>query len=227
MSSKLTYFKQQGKRLIFMGKLLEAYIPLRYEMHNGLSISETVKTIGYFDMDIDGIPSGLQVGAIVELAPSDIANVTRDGESFLKLTFNKGDTFLVNTNYVRSSKIAYVLFYELTYGGHYPRFITHESLATIYDYILNDTDLKVTANHALFEMMASQLMRDSDNVSKLWRLTPGTKKPKILGLHNVVQISSSVTGKLTGAYMKQGFESALAKTADSTQLSEIENLLRS
>lgn len=225
--SNLKYFKTENGRVIFVGKKLECFIPLRYEIHGGLTIEDTVSTIGFFDMVINGtIESGLRLAAIVEIIPTETEKINIDGQPFLKLTLYEGDIFLKHTSCVQSKRLSYILFYEMTNSGHYPKFIKYNDLATLYDYISATTGLKVDTNHAITEMVSAQLARDSADISKLYRHTPMTKDPKLAGLRSIAQVASSATGKISGAYMKQGVQSVIAGEA-STQNSEIEDLLRS
>lgn len=226
--SNLNYFKTQGKKLIFTGNKLEAYVPLRFEIHNCLFVGETVKTIGFFDMVINStIPSGLRVSALVEMAPTSVETTTIDGDSFLKLTFQPGDVFLVTTDYVRSKRLSYVLFYEMTYGGHYPKFVDNTLSGMIYNYVNRDTGLKVDLNQAMYELMDAHLSRSKDDVNILWRLTDMTQPPNRVGLHRQAQLTTSVTSKLSGSYLKQGLESALSMDPKNLQRSDSEDLLRS
>lgn len=227
MNKNSQYFKKDKGKMIFTGKTLEILIPLRYEMHDCLIIENTVKTLGFFDMTINGsIKSGFKLAAMVEITPSETEQVTKGTDTFFKLTLYKGDVFLNDIHYVKNTKLAYVLFYEMTYSGNYPSFLNHEDSVTIYDYVSSVTGMSFNANHAILEMMASQLARSSDDISKLYRLTDMSKKPKVLGLHSIAQLASSVTSKLNGAYMRQGLESSLANESAQTN-SDIEDLLRS
>jgi hypothetical protein len=221
------FFTKQKDRVIFIGKTLEIYIPERFAMHNCLIVENTVKTLGLFDMVINGsIKSGYKLAAMVEICPSEIDQVTRHGAAFYKLTLYKGDVFLTSQQYVRTTKLSYVLFYEMGYSGHYPEFVSYDDHATIYDYIGEVTGLNTRTNHAIIEMIASQLARDKDDITKLYRLTDMRSAPKIMGLHSIAQIATSATSKLNGAYMRSGMESTLANEASSTN-SDVEDLLRS
>lgn len=225
--SNAKYFTQQKSKTIFSGKKLEIFIPMRYEIHDCLVIEDTIKTIGFFDMVInDTVKSGFMLAAMVEIVPSETEQVTKGNQTFLKLTLYNGDIFLSHMTYVKNSRLAYVLFYEMAHSGHYPDFIQYADTATIYDYISKITGMAFNANHAILEMIASQLARDKDDIATLYRLTPMTKKPNIMGLHSIAQVAMSATGKLGGAYMKQGIQSVIAGEV-SNQNSEVEDLLRS
>jgi hypothetical protein len=221
------FFTKVKNTMVFNGKKLEIFIPTRYEMHDCLIIEDSIKTIGFFDMVINGsIKSGFKLAAIVEIEPSEIEQVTKGTQTFLKLTLYQGDTFLASTTYVENSKLTYVLFYEMTYSGNYPDFTKPEDLVTIYDYITTTTGMVFHTNHAILEMIASQLTRDSSDIATLFRHTDMNRKPKVMGLHSIAQIATSTTGKINGAWMKQGMHSVLAGDA-SQENSDIEDLLRS
>ncbi len=220
------YFTKRGKSVIFTGTTLEIFIPMRYEIHGFLEVGATMKTIGFFDMVINGsIKTGYMLAAIIEIAHSKIETITVGGEQFYKLTLNKGDAFLMDTSYVQIGRVGYALFYEMTNSGHYQEFMSYERCATIYDYIARISGTTFNTNHAVFEMVHAQLFRDSKDIGKLFRNTPMTKEPARLGLRAIAQVATSVTGKISGSYAKQGVESAIANGGDGN--SDIEDLLRS
>lgn len=221
------FFVKKGKSLIFDGDTLEVFIPDRYNIHGYLHVEDTIKTIGFFDMIINGkYKTGYKLGASIEIIPSSIDMVTKGTRQFVKANLKKGDVFIKDLTYIENTTIAYVLFYEMAYSGNYPDFMSYKDTCNIYDYIANATGVKFAACHTIFELISAQLFRANGDISTMYRNTDMTKKPTVMGLHSIAQVATSVTGKINGAYTRQGLESSIANEADPSN-SDIEDLLRS
>ena len=219
------YFKKKDNSLIFIGDTLEILVPSRYGNHGYLDISNSVKTIGIFDMVINGsVNLGYMLAAVIEILPSDIQSVTIDNEKYEKLTLHKGDVFILDNTVIQDSKISYVVFYEMVFSGHYPKFLTYDSLAFLFDNMAEVTGDKFSTDHMIFEMIMAMVSRDSTNLSDQYRLTSRTKDRAIIPLRMVSHIAQSTTAKILGSYMTDGIESALVNASDAP--SAVEDLLR-
>ena len=205
---------------------MEIFIPERYGVHDFLQVDDSIITIGFFDMLINGkIKTGYRIAALVEIIPSETETVLIENRSFIKATLNKGDIFLKDTKYVQLPKIGYVLFYEMANSGNYPLYMTYEESSTVYDYIAKICGATFHTNHAIFEMVSSHLFRSSKDIRIPYRNTTMSSEPKKLGLHAIALLAESATGKIIGAYSRQGVEAALANGAPETN-SQIEDILR-
>ncbi len=225
MAKTSTYFKKQKDSLIFIGDKLEIFVPKRYEIHGYLTVASTIKTIGFFDMTINGsIETGYKLAAMIEINPDTVENVTRDGDAFLKLTLNKGDVFIQELKYVEDPKIVYVLFYEMVHSGHYPNFIKYEDCASIFDYIIRTTGGNFDSSHTIWELVFMQVARSKTQISKLHRLTNMKDDPQFIGLHSIANVATSTSSKITGAYARPGLESSIANASE--QNSAVEDALR-
>lgn len=219
------YFKKYKDSLIFIGKSLEVYIPVRYGQHGCLDVGESVKALAIFDMTINGnIESGMMLPAKVTMKPNNVESILRDNERYQKLTFTKDDIFIVDTHIVKDDHIAYVMFYEFIYGGNTPRFMTYDKIGFIFEVAQQVTGIKFPTNSAVFEMMTSVLHRDPKDLTKFYRLTDMKSDPLRIPLRTVAHAATSTTTKIVGSYDNEGFDAALINAADVS--SEIENLLR-
>jgi hypothetical protein len=220
-----SFFMKKGNSLIFTGDKLEIFIPERYETHGYLNISTTVRTIGFFDMIInDTIETGYKLAALIEIVPSSSEATTVDGDPVIKLTLHKGDVFIRELKFIKDPKISYILFYEMTFTGRYPKFIQYEDCATIYDYIGHTTSGASSISHTIFEIVAMQVTRDSKNVAKLFRHTSMKGDPLFIGLHSIANVATSTSSRITGAYARAGLEASIANASERN--SEIEDALR-
>ena len=225
MSSFSRYFEKKGNSLIFTGDTLEIFVPSRYDIRGYLNITSMVRTIGFFDMLINGkIKCGYRLAATIEIIPSEIETITKGTESFAKLTLKNGDVFIKDLQYVEDAKISYVLFYEMTFSGHYPDFMKYKDCGTIYDYMAKITGSSFSTCHTIFEIIAMQVARDSKNISTLYRLTPMKNDPTQIGLHSIANVATSTSSRITGSYAKAGLESSIANASERNSL--IEDILR-
>ncbi len=218
------YFTRKKDTVIFTGKRLEIFIPLRYKTHGCLEVGEVVKALAVFDMTIDGKPSGYLLPAKITIEPTDIEDVFVDGQKYQKLTLYSGDVFIKNTIIVSDNHLAYVVFYEMIYGGNMPKFIGYNELPFVFDTVSAITGISFPTDHVVFEMMSSVLHRDPNDLNVLYRHTDMMKPPRNIPLRLVSHASLSTTSKIVGAYAGDGMDNALVNASD--HHSEIEDLLR-
>jgi hypothetical protein len=219
------YFKRVKDTVYFEGEKLEIFIPTRYEGHGCLDMTDTVRTLAIFDMKINGsIDLGYMLPAKVTIEPTDIEIVMKDGNRYAKLTLTKGDAFLKNTTVVRDTQLAYIIFYEMVYGGRTPNFIDYDQTAFIFDVVTEVTGVRFPTDHAVFEMMSAMLHRSQDDISLQYRLTDMKKPARNIPLSLVSHAALSTTSKIVGAYMDNGIDASLVNASDIP--SEIEDLLR-
>lgn len=225
MSKISKYFTKKGESLIFTGDTLEIFVPKRYENHGYLTVEDSIRTIGFFDMIINGkINTGYKLAATIEIIPSETESVVIDNKNYLKLILKKNDVFIKQLKYVEDGKIMYILFYEMTYFGRYTKFLSYSNCATIYDYIAKTTGTHFSTAHTIFELMIMHTSRDSKDIAKPYRLTLMTKDPRYIGLHSIANVASSTSGRIIGSYSKQGFDASLANASENN--SNIEDILR-
>ena len=219
------YFKKKGKSIIFIGDTLEIFVPDRYTTHGYLDITNSVKTIGIFDMQINGkIDTGYLLAGVIEILPSEISTTNIDGQKFHKLLLNKNDVFIKDDKIVGDEKIQYVVFYEMIFGGHYPQFMKYKDVATLFDNVLKATGGSFNTDHMILEMIAATLFRSKKDPTVEYRLTDMKDDPYILPLRSIGYVAKSTTGKILGNYMNEGVDSVLVNTSNTP--SEIEDLLR-
>jgi len=217
-------FKRVGNTYVFTGMTLDVYIPTRFEAHGCLEINETLSTLGIFDMDIDGAPSGLLLGAIIEMAPSSISTIMRDNKRFVKASFVNGDIFMTHDEVMQDQRLAYVIFYELMYGGHVPRFLKYDDDAFVFDKVSELINVNFRTDHVIFEMMTALTHRDKNNLNLQYRHTDMKTKPTRIPYRQIVQIAASTTSRIAGSYMDDGIDVSLINAAETN--SEGEDLLR-
>lgn len=218
-------FKQVGDTVFFMGDKLEIFIPMRYETRGVLLIEADITTLGIFDMKVNGKDSGYYLPGKITMEPTEINYISKPDGKYLVAVLHKNDVFIKNINIIQEWYAGYLVFYDMLYSGYMPDFLKYEDSGFLFDTITEVTGVGFPVDHVVFEMISAMLYRDPDDVTKLYRLSDTKKAPKNIPMRLVSHASMSTTGKIVGAYMTDGVESALVNPSDTP--SDLENLLRS
>lgn len=221
------YFKKdpKTKRVIFTGDKLDIFIPKRYETYKCLVIEDSIFTLGIFDMVInDTIKTGFSLAAHISIHPSSIDTTTRDGEPYVVATLVKGDVFMKTTEVVKNPQLAYVIFKEFIYIGNRPNYISYDDTAFIFDGVQQISGINFHVDKVVFEIMFSQLFRDQDDITKIYRLTDMKRPPIALPLRAVAHAATTTSAKLIGSYFGDCVNSALIN--QNHDPNELENILR-
>jgi hypothetical protein len=210
------YFKTTDKEVIFLGDKLQAYIPARYENYELLDFQDNnVATFGIFDITInDKLKHGILLPSILYLKPSTIEQVTKDGATFYELTFNKNDTFIANTTFVKIDSLVYITFLEFIQNGNLPKFLTYDQTAFLMLKISKICGTRFEVNHAIVEIMLAHLFRDSTKLTLPYRKSDYKNPPKFISLKHISYGAESTTSKLLGSYFTDGLRSALVNQND-------------
>lgn len=219
------FFKfKADKSIVFVGKKLVVKISKRYENYKLLSVKETVKTIGIFEIELDGKKSGMLLPAIIEMCPTSTSFITEGTEEYVLCTFEYGDTFIKDRRLVKNSHLAYVVFTEFVEKGKMPDFLKYEDYAFTLDTAQQVCGLKIPADHVAFEIIYSFLSRKHDDYTKMYRHTDMKKPPMFLKLSDVAHASTSVTAKLISSYLSDSMNAAIVNESENE--SKLEELLR-
>jgi len=217
-------FKIVGKSVLFVGNKLEIFISDRYAQHGCLELTNEVKTLGIFDMKINGKSGGYLLPARITIIPSEMENITIGTDKFVKLTLYENDVFIKNRDVVMDEQLAYVVFYEIVYGGKAPKFLTYDDKVFLFDTVSEVTGISFPTDHVVFEMMVAMLHRDKKDISLQYRISDMKDEPMNIPLRLVSHAALSTTSKIIGAYMDDGIDAALVNSSEIN--SDIEDLLR-
>jgi hypothetical protein len=225
LKDKLFKVNTEDGSVVFVGNKLEIFVPRRYESHGCLTVSDTIKLLAVFDMVLDDtVHLGYYLPSIIVTQPSSNEIINDDGTAFLKFTYYKNDIFMKNHELVKQSFLGYVIFYEFIYLGVRPNFMGYEYVSSIFDDIKEIADVKIPANRVVFEMIASHLHRNTDNVKEYYRYTDMTQPPTVIPLSDVSHAAISTTARIVGSYFNQAVDSSLVNASDVN--SKLEDMLR-
>lgn len=225
INDKYFMFDEKASTVTFTGNKLEAFIPRRYEDLDVFLNTDIVESLGVFGIRIDDkVEGGILLAAIIQMQPSLVENVVIDDEPMFLLTFNKGDKFMTDSNYIVNDKFAYLLWVEFITLGKLPKFMTYDQMTVMFDRISKACNISFDVDHSVFEVLYGQLYRDADDISVLYRNTPMTKPGRILGLRNAPHAAGNTLSKLLGSYPDAAINSALVNQSE--HVSDIEFVLR-
>ena len=207
------YFKydDKNKEMIFMGDELKIYIWQRFEVYQLLQISDTVQTIGIFDMVFDDTyRAGMNMLAMIEIDPDDstIVNV-QDSGSYVVLTLHKGSRFICRTDIVRNTNLIYSVFVEFITRGKWPYIFDYNNIAALFDNAAKLCDAKLPIDHAILELIYSHLARDSKNISIQYRHTDMTEPFEMIPLRSVGYAPTGNASRILGSYFGDALNAAL------------------
>ena len=216
--------KDASSPVIFTGDTCIVRILEKFEGYGCLQVSDTVKTVGVFDMEVDGITSGMLLAAKVEMVPSEVDAVELDGNRYVQLTFRRGDVFLKTTETVLEEKIAFYVWLMYIKYGNMLKAMSYQDQAVFIDKIKATCGISFPVDHVVYEVLFAHLTRAADDFTVIYRNTDMRGDFRRINLSDVAHASRSTTARIIGAYFKEGINSALTKP--STSNSMIEDVLR-
>ena len=207
-------------------KPCRVWITKHYNCYNALSVGHTLKTIGFFEFQVDGETEshGMCIAGQVEMIPSEINEVVHDGDECLEAVFNKGDVFLVTNNIIKNAVIAYYIFSEFVECGRIPKYVSYEQSAKLFVNFKEHAGTKLKCNHVVWELVFAHMARQANDTTKAYRLSDMKQPPSFLKLSDVPHATATLTGKLMGGYLNDSINVALINQND--QHSELEDILR-
>ena len=224
----LKKFQQTNEEspVIFTGDTCVVTILQKLEETYGcVSVSDTVTTLGVFDMEVDGLQSGMFLVGRIEMCPSEVSRITIGTTPYIQLTFKKGDVFMKSTNIVVEAKLAFYVWLEYIKFAHTLKAMSYEEQATLFDRIRLSTGTTFPVDHSVYEAIFAHLSRAEDDFTIPYRNTDMKKDFRRIQLSDVTHAAKSSSARIIGAYNKDGINAALVSPNDSN--SHIEDLLRS
>jgi len=216
--------KDPESPVIFTGDRCVVTILQKLESYGCLAVQDTVKTLGVFDMEVDGVMSGCFLVARVEMMPSEISTVTIDGTQYTQLVFYKNDVFFKTSKFIVEEKLAFYVWLEYIKYGNILKAMTYQDQATIFDKIRLSAGITFPVDHSVYEAIFAHLTRDQNDFTIPYRNTPMTQDFRRIQLNDVAHAARSTSARIIGAYFKDGVNAALDNPSDSN--SPIEDLLR-
>lgn len=222
--------KTSGGQLVTPGGC-KAYLPVRYAEQGLATVASEVVVVGILAWVVEDKYMGVSLtNAMMRLSPSSVNTVTVAEEDYYEFVFDAGSTVVQNVELVKDDTLPYRIYNELFAKGRVPWYMTYEDLGRIYESAEKHANIVVGANHAVIEMMAAAVCRDSKNLTRYYRHVVEkeqdlvTNPPAVTKLKDVGLGATNTTAKLLGSYFTEGLTSALVNPSDRKE--PIETLLR-
>lgn len=222
----LKKFTQEGSDspVIFKGDTCVVRILEKFEMYGCLQVTDVVRTLGIFDMTVDGVQTGMFLAGRIEMHPSDVERIEVDGTRYVQLTFKHGDVFMTTTNTVKDEKLAYVVWIMYIKYGNLLKAMSYEDQAIIFDRMRNTCGIQFPVDHVVYETIFAHLSRSLYDLTIPYRNTDMKENFRRINLSDVSHAARSTSARVIGAYFNDGINAALTKPSTSNSL--IEDLLR-
>lgn len=222
----LKKFRQDkpGGPVVFIGDTCIVKIQEKFESLGCLTIADTVKTLGVFDMIVDGVTTGMFLVGHIEMHPSDIETIEENGERIVQLTFKRGDTFMTTTDTVKEERLAFYIWLVYVKYDNVMAAMSYEDQATIFDRICNTCGIKFPVDHVVFEALFAHLSRSAEDFDIPFRNTNMKGDFCRIKLSDVTHASRSTSSRFIGAYFNDGINASLVNPNTSNSL--VEDLLR-
>ncbi len=188
--------------------------PERYINKNLATIGSTVKLISIYAIVSKEMKYAVvNAPVFVNLIVNNITSVLINGVVYKVLEIAKGDTYIPNTNLVRSESFMYDIFDEFFLQGKVPWYIDYESLSNLFTEAGKYAGSKIGNDPLAMEIVASLISRDSKDKKISFRESVKSKvisnKPAYVGLNNVFYSYDNTMSKLMGGYFQQGITTAI------------------
>jgi hypothetical protein len=217
---------------VVTSKGCKIYIPKRFAEKQLATIAAETYIVGIFAIVVEDKYYGVSTtNAMMRITPSGgISTVKFDGDSYLEFAFEPGSVVIADTQLIRSDTLVYKIFDEIIAKGHIPWYVGYEDLAKLFSTAARHAGVNLSGSHAILEMFAAAIARDSQDRSRYYRHTvqsqddQNVRPPTIIPLRSVGHGATNTTAKLLGSYFDDGLTSALVNPSQKTE--RIEELLR-
>ena len=223
-----TVLHDTGKSQLVAKVPCQVVFPSRYFQAGLGNLSSLVEIVAIFALVTDKEYTVCKAFAIMPFTPDKVAKQVIDEVEYTILEFDKGAVVCPSTQLVRSETLLYYIDSEFYKKGKFPVFFDPmEDVPTLFQTLEYYTGVTATFNNRPWELIASYISRDANNIRQFYRFV-GDKKltPCIyVPLDSVAFSAVSTPSKLSGAYLDEGLLSAALHKSE--EISNIEQVIRS
>lgn len=164
------------------------------------------------------------------IEPSYFNAVDVGSKKYLEFVFEPGDTVIKNLNLIRTGTFVYRIYNEFIAKGNIPWYFNNEDTCSIFETALYHGNVNLKVDSVIFEIFASAIARQDEDVSKYYRHDLSLQeqevlyKPVYIPLNNAAYQATNTTARLIGNYFNEGVTSALVNQSQRNEV--IEDLLR-
>lgn len=205
---------------------LKVYVPKRYQLQGLCSPGEdSVHTLGIFGLVSGDRYASVIVDATVELTPFETDNEEVDEKDYLVFEFLKGSIVMKTTDLVVRKELVYNIYSEFIASGYVPWYIGVEDLPKLFKSARKHAGVSL-ADSVIFELMVSMMLRDSKDLTKMYRQRITSydyiKKnpPAVVPFNSVIYNTHSTINKIAGAYFEDSINAATTQRSEKPDMIE-------
>ena len=225
---------EQDNCVYFTGERLLCWLPKRYMHKDLLTITgDTIKCFSVFTMyiypttkDIEQdtyIVCGLQLPTIITIDAVESTEVKyRDAEYYL-VRLDKGSRLICDLNVMQMDKLGYEMWMEFLSTGNLPEYLDYSNIYRLMHDVKRMTGVSISADTVVWEVIYSNLFRDKEDLTKLYRYTDMKSSPQLINLREISYVPTT-HDKIIGSYSAIGRTSALLNQSESHH--ELEDFFR-
>lgn len=216
---------------VITAKPCRIYIPTRYAEKQLAHIGTEVHILGIYALVMEDSYYAVSLAnAMKRIEPSTINTVSIDDNEYYEFVFEAGDTVIADINLVINDTLPYHINDEIIAKGRIPWYLTYEDLGSLFDSAEKYAGVRLGANDAVLEMIASSIARSEKDPRVYYRQSVDTQEdvkntePLFIAFRNISYGATNTTAKLMGSYFEASMTSALVNPSE--KLEDIEELLR-
>jgi hypothetical protein len=153
----------------------------------------------------------------MNLYPTDMTDVSINGDKYVHMEFFKGDTVFENVRSSIDPNMPYYYFMEFVNYAKIPWYMDWKVHSTLFDSALAELGKKVGASPQVMRTLFSIIYRDPDDLEKPYRGSKAMKEgrdPVIVGLNNPSMLITDSFSRYIGGYLNDNLLSSIIKPSD-------------
>ena len=143
------------------------------------------------------------------VSPSKITEVSVNGSVNKVLHIDKGNKLIEDSYMIIKSAFLFEMFNEFFMNGNVPWYLTDVDLSKISKETAKVAGSKIGDDTTIWELLTAIIARDSDDITKPYRLTDKKKPPVFVGFMDIYYSFDNTLDKVAGSYFKAGITAAL------------------
>jgi len=201
--------------------------PERYIAKNLAVMGSTVSLLSVYAVVDRNMNYGVVMAPIMmEVIPNNVTNVLVDGVVNKVLEVNKGETFIINRNLLRTAPFMYDVLDEFFLQGNVPWYLNYQLLAELFTESAKYAGSNIGNDPLAMEVITSIISRTKDDKFTSFREVVKSSDTKLvpyyIGMSNVNYSYDNTLSKLMGGYFKQGITTAIVnRESETTKVSAL------
>ncbi|ASU03436.1 hypothetical protein RISINGSUN_234 [Erwinia phage vB_EamM_RisingSun] len=219
--TKLTYnpkrieslYTVMEDRSVVANRSFEVHIPKRFTENGMAEVTDVVTSVVVLGLVIPGECYGTLIALMAcTMIPSGMREIGIDGEKYLILEIEKGDTFIENLSVTKDPDMPYHYFMEFNVYSRLPWYVQPKMLTSLYDNAKIDLGKAVGSSPQVMRVFNAMQFRDPDNLDIPYRNSKAMldgRPPVIVGLNNSSMLIDGTFSKLLGGYLSDNILAAI------------------